>query len=391
MRVALIGNMNNGNFAAMRHLRDLGLDAHLFMYSDEPAHFHPTRDTWHWERWQPFVHRLPVSNGGLDAVIGRGSRWRRDLEGFDAYVANGFAPVLLARAGMTVDLFLPYAEGIEFIIHHSLRWRRPLSTAFSWVRKRMMESALRRNTKRVATANLHEHSLDTFERLGIEPLVLPLLALYPEDPPPGRTWPDAVSPLVERMQRSSLVVFSHVSHIWKQLPVPHFMGGVGKRNQWLIQGFASHVRRTGNRDALLCLFEYGTDVDASKALIGELGVGHQVVWFPVMSRREITGLLRHADVGGSEFAGMYWGGCGWEFLAAGVPMLHQLDEPERYGSDEEPLAPFFNVRSPEDIASVLDRHPREALKREGERARRWFDAHHGVALARRYVALLQGA
>lgn len=388
MRIALIGNMNNGNFAAMRHLRDQGQDAHLFMYSDEPAHFHPTRDTWDWPRWQPYVHALPVSNGGLDAVLTRGRRLRPLLDGFDVCFGNGFAPVLFARMGRRLDLFTPYAEGVEFIIHHSVRWRRPLSTAFSWWRKRLMEDALRHHVKAVATANLHEHSLDTFRRLKIEPVSLPLLALYPESPPAASTWPAAVAPLVERMQRSPLVVFSHVSHIWKNLPVPHFMGGVGKRNQWLIEGFARFVERSGQRDALLCLFEYGIDVPESKALVASLGIAAQVVWFPTLSRREITGLLRFADIGGSEFAGMFWGGCGWEFLSVGVPMLHKLDNCGIYGTPKEPLAPFFNVHSPDDIADVLLGHDRSALQAHGRRAQDWFDTHHGSALAQRYVALL---
>lgn len=66
MRVALIGNMNNGNFAALRHLRDQGLDAHLLMYADETAHFLPWHDTWHWQRWSPFVRTLPFTNGGIE-------------------------------------------------------------------------------------------------------------------------------------------------------------------------------------------------------------------------------------------------------------------------------------------------------------------------------------
>ncbi|MBL8344044.1 MAG: hypothetical protein JNN03_01235 [Rubrivivax sp.] len=381
--------MNNGNFAALRHLRDLGVDAHLFLYSDEPRHFLPQNDTWHWDRWAPFVHRLAVSNGGLDAVLTGGGALRRQLQGYDVYVGSGFAPVLFGKLGWRLDLFLPYAEGVEFIVHHSIRWRRPLSTAFSWVRKRLMERALKRQVKAIGAANLHALSVATFQRLQLQPVVLPALALYPEAAPDAATWPASVNALVDRMKRSPMVVFSHVSHIWKNLPFAHFFGGLGKRNQWLIEGFERYVKRSGQREALLCLFEYGTDVAASKELVTRLGIEAQVLWFPTMSRRELTGLMRHVDIGGSEFAGMLWGGCGWEFLSAGVPMLHQLDNPQDYDRPDEPLAPFFNVQSPDDIAAVLLAHDRASLRAAGARARAWFDAHHGVALARRYVNLLE--
>ena len=43
-KIALIGNVNNNLFALMRHLRDLGYDAHLF-HRPENDHFQPKADT----------------------------------------------------------------------------------------------------------------------------------------------------------------------------------------------------------------------------------------------------------------------------------------------------------------------------------------------------------
>lgn len=388
LRVAVIGNMNNSNFAAMRLLRDIGVDAHLLMYSNEAGHFYPQHDTWQWDRWSPYVRQLGVSNGGADALLASPNRLRRELDGFDVYMGNGIAPVLFDRMRRRLDLFVPYGEGVEFIIEHNARWRRPLSSGYTWLRKTMMESALRRSVKLIGTANQHAHSQNTYRRLDLHPINLPVLALYPETRPDGAALPPGVDALVERMRTSNLVVFSHVSQIWKKLPAPHFMGGFGKRNDWLVRGFAQYRDTSGNGEALLCLFEYGPDVDETRALVRQLGIQNQVAWFPMMSRRDIMGLLEHADIGGSEFAGMYWGGCGWEFLASGVPMLHQLNDTESYRATEYGLPPFFNVHSSGDIAQVMLDHDRAALKRIGQGGRDWFDAHHGSALARRYAALL---
>lgn len=388
-RVALIGNMNNSHFAALRHLRDAGVDARLFMYADELAHFYPQHDTWYWDRWKPYVSQLPLTNGGIDAVLARGAPVRRLLDGFDAYLGNGFAPVLFAKMDRKLDLFMPYAEGVEFIIHHEANWRRPLGTAFSLVRKTQMERALRSHVKAIGTANLHAHSMDTFRRLNLTPLHLPVIAFYREVIPADAQLPPPVPALLERMKQSPFVVFSHVSHIWKTLPVPHFMGGVGKRNQWLIEGFARFSGSERGRDALLCLFEYGPDVGNSKSLVRELGIEDKVVWFPKMSRREIACLLPHVDVGASEFAGMFWGGCGWEFMAHGVPMVHQLDGTEDYARRGETLPPFFNVSSAEDIARVLAETDLATFERTGTKAQAWYDQHTGSALAMRYVELLR--
>lgn len=386
-RIALIGNMNNGNFSLLRHMLDLGVDAELLMYGNEAEHFYPQHDTWDWERWAPHVRQLPWDNGGRDALRASKAALERELGGYDAYIANGIAPVWFQRMGRTLDLFVPYAEGVEFIVEHHWRWGRPLSSVYSLLRKIMMERALQSSVRTIGTANMHDHSLSTYRRLGISPINLPLVPLYVEPAPSAERLPAYLREVMAIIDTHEPVLFSHVSHIWKNLPVPHFMGGVGKRNQWLIEGFARYVRESGNERALLCLVEYGRDVPESRALIESLGIESLVRWLPQMSRREIMCVLPHVDLGGSEFAGMFWGGCGWEFLASGVPMLHQLEDPQAFETPDRPLPPFFNVHSPQEIARVLATQDPAQLQRVGARGRAWFEKHQGRALARRYLEL----
>ncbi len=68
-KVALIGNMNNGNFALTRYLRDVGVDAHLLLFDNELKHFHPSHDTYD-KAYQSYVHQLSW-----------GSPWRFHLTG----------------------------------------------------------------------------------------------------------------------------------------------------------------------------------------------------------------------------------------------------------------------------------------------------------------------
>jgi hypothetical protein len=384
-RIALIGNMNNNHFAMMRYFRDLGVDAHLFLYTNEAPHFRPQNDTWQWDQWEPYVHQLPFSNGGPDSLIVSSEAVRTALQGFDFYIGNGISPVLFRRMGRVLDLFIPYGDGVEFIIEHHTEWRRPLSTAYSYVRKRMMEVALTSSVKAIGSANLHPHSQDTYERLGLRTENIPLLAVYVEPKPDHDSLSPRLQDVIRRMTNSSVVVFSHAALIWKDLPVPHYMGGVGKRNQWLIEGFARYVRESGDSKALLCLLEYGRDIEVTKELISDLGIAAQVLWLPKSPRRELLCLLPYVDVGGSEFAGMLWGGCGWEYLASGVPMFHQLSVA---GLENESLPPFFNVDSPDDICRVLMEYDRERFRAMGAQCKAWFDTHQGLALARRYVSLI---
>ena len=391
IRVALIGNMNNNHFALMRHLRDLGADAHLFLYSNEHAHFMPQCDTTDWERWRPYVHELGVSNGGRDAFYLPIGQIAARLGEFDAFVGNGIAPVLFERMGRRLDVFVPYCDGCEFVVEHGWDWGRPLASAYTLFRKAAMERAVSRSVDVVVTANVHEHSLATFRRLRKATTNLFLPMLYDEGVRGDDALDASLKAAAARMDAASLAVFSHVAHFWKSLPVAHYMAGVGKRNQWLIEGFARYVREANDRRALLVMVEYGPDVSASRELIETLGIVDQVMWLPLMTRLQIMALLEHADLGGSEFAGMLWGGAGWEFLAKGVPMLHSLEQPDSYALPGRPLPPFFNTGSPEEIAKVLRENDRASLGEAGAAAKAWYDRFQGKALAADYLALLEHA
>lgn len=390
-RVAVIGNMNNNNFALMRHLRDLGADAHLFLYSNEHSHFLPQQDTTEWSKWEPYVHALGVSNGGRDDFCFSIRPIAAKLEGFEAFLGNGIAPVLFERMGRRLDVFVPYCDGCEFVIEHAWDWGRPLASAYTLIRRNAMERAVRRSVDVVVTANVHEHSLGTFRRLGKSTTNMFIPMLYDEGARGDQAFDDRLAAAAARMDHASIAVFSHVAHFWRTLPVAHYMGGVGKRNHWLIEGFARYVEIKSDRHALLALVEYGPDVAASRDLIDRLGISDQVLWLPLMSRVQIMGLLEHADIGGSEFAGMLWGGAGWEFLSKGVPMLHFMQDADNYALPGRPLPPFFNTGSPEEIAAVLSGHDRAALREKGRAAKAWYDKFQGCALAAEYLALLERA
>ncbi|WP_057882133.1 hypothetical protein [Tsuneonella troitsensis] len=389
-RIALIGNMNNANFALMRYLRDLGRDAHLYMYTNEADHFLPPNDTHDWDRWKDSVHRLPISNGGRDSLFAPLGKVEAALSGFDVYYGNGISPVLFDRMGRHLDVFAPYGDGVEFIIEYQWRTSRFLASSYSLLRKRAMERALQRSVETILTANMHAHSMDTYRRLGLQTTTLPLVALYDRERDDLACASPEVASAIDRMKSADLAIFSHVSHIWKNLPVDHFMGGLGKRNQWLLEGLSRYVKARPDAKPLLVMTEYGRDVGESKALIEKLGISDYCAWLPAMARKDILPILRYVDLGASEFAGMFWGGCGWEFLCKGVPMLHSLDDPEDYETPERPLPFFFNVSSPQDICDVLLRHDRASLTRLKPSIRTWYDTHQGVELARKYLALFDG-
>ena len=55
------------NFALMRILRKEGLDAHLFLYTNEQ--FFPSEDSDNLSNWENFIHDLKISNGKPDILF----------------------------------------------------------------------------------------------------------------------------------------------------------------------------------------------------------------------------------------------------------------------------------------------------------------------------------
>lgn len=388
-RIALIGNMNNSNFALLRYLRDLGADAYLFLYNNELCHFLPQLDTTRWEKWRSYIRQLPVSNGGLDGMFGSLAGVNEALKGFDAFLGNGIAPVLFWRMKKRLDVFVPYGEGVEHVAEFVPNWKRPVSATFRWTRKKMMERALLTSVGEIVTANQSPKATATYRRLGLDTVAMPIVVKYDDEALDEAELGDLARSAVERMRKASIAVFSQTQHRWlTQLGGAYPPGG--KKNDWLVEGFARYVGHSGDDGAVLVLLEYGPDVDATKRLCAQLGIDGQVVWLPAMTRLELLAIARAADVGADAFMSMIWGGTGWELISLGKPILHQVGCPHAYNWPGMSLPAYFEVSGPDQIAQILLSHDRGSLARIGREVAEWHRQHQGIALARRYLSLLNG-
>jgi hypothetical protein len=430
-RVAIIGNMNNNNFALLRYFRDLGADAHLLLYLNDgegnSGHFRPESDTWEFAKWRPFIHRTGIPNAPVAALdfpfswmlsarslvrswFGKQSAWipsvsrkqiRAAYEGFDRYVASGITPATMMRAGLPLHIFYPYSSGVEFISagEFLVKFQRKRSfeaAVYSSVRQRQIEGV--RASQRVLNGDvgLTEQRLTA---IGVQPVRINIPMVYnrealPETPPPSKlteSW--------EAVRSSRFTVLHHSRLMWRNSGnyTEAAWRNENKNNQWLFAAFAAFVRSRPRLDARLVVVEYGPDIEATKAYAAELGIEDHVMWIPKMERRELMWLLSRVSVGVGEFYNIpriIWGGTGWEALASGKPLLQGFrfapgEFEEVYGHPPPPLLP---VRSEADILAHLQNmayHP-ERRQQIGGEARRWFDRYNGIALAKQWLDLLVG-
>jgi glycosyltransferase involved in cell wall biosynthesis len=202
------------------------------------------------------------------------------------------------------------------------------------------------------------------------------------------------------VEASGVSILHHARLMWKQ---PRQFSAAQhlettKNSDWLFHAFAKLVSVRRHCSPRLIVVEYGLDVEATKALVSDLGIGEHITWLPKMSRRELMWLLNRVSLGVGEFMNprrMIWGGTGWEVLAAGKPLLQgfrfEAGEFEKiYGHTPPPL---LSVRSQDDVLEGLlfaTDYPERAAQM-GRRAREWFDTHNGISLAKKWLKLVVGA
>ena len=429
LKVALIGNMNNNNFALMRYMRDLGVDAHLLLYANDGAgslrHFTPEADTWTFEKWRPYIHQTLISNSPISALdfpwgwavsvrswirtklkrqdfIERPasrSLIRSSFTGYGKIIGSGIAPAALNRAGVTLDIFYPYATGIEYLRTYPFyeRLQRGSLVArifYRLVAKKQAEGILK--TRTVVKSETGQ-TQEVLEEIGVRAETLLLPMVYIGDSPPSSAPSEHLRKANEAMIHSQFTILHHARLIFENaLGLDHSEWvHRSKNNHWLLRGFAQLVAERPHLNPLLLLVEYGEDVDAAKRMIEELGLVNNVYWLPLLQRRELMWLLSRVTIGCGEFHDlprMMWGGTGWESFASGKPLLQGFNFQEGefdliYGYPPPPMLP---VREEGDILKhLLDiaDHP-EKGEAIGQGAKGWFQRYNGIGLVKQWLKLL---
>lgn len=386
MRVGLIGNMNNNFFGLTRYLRDMGYDAEL-LYPNDHDHFLPRADTFVTD-YQSYCRELNwdqnafyrTSDAAIEAV----------LAPFDRTITSYFAVAFLNKVGRKTDIYVPHGSDIykyAFLRGAFTPYEKARKTLDRLLRKDRHFDMYRGTIARHLKEGIQNASYIIFAETNAEieakydalcvkgtRLKFSIPFFYAPDYDPAcmpryyeqSRWYPAFKALREAYD---VMVFHHARHTWKTLGI--------KGNDNLIRGFAEFTKTRRDLRACLVMMEYGSDVDASKALVEELGIADDVKWFPTMYRRELMIGLHLADVATGEFDQSYMiFGTIMEAMALGKPILHYRDD-ALYRASYPELYPLMNARTPEQISEALKNYADdpERYQQVGTEARRWFQTY----------------
>ena len=418
MKVALLGNTCNNNFSFLRYLLDLGVDAHLYLYSNEgrreenPLHA-PKWDTFNSNSFENKVSYLDVPNG-LISVIGRPdklclplnlSKFSQTLSKYDLCVGSGLSPAIFFRLKRSLDIFYPYGTGLEWVNDNETKMNL-LTLNLEWpFRKLLTYLQLQglRKTKRV-TNWLPGITEEVFKKYSINTHNMHIPAYYAEEinAQPNQLLKNLNEHLIKRItDQNRFKIFSFMRHYWvykKNLNYKNTWMNVNKNNDLLIRGFANFINKFPEKNCTLFLSEWGIDLEDSRQLVKELNIENQVAWMPLMPRSYITYIFsNYANLAVGEFViseNEHWGNTAWECLALGVPFMQTVNYTENsfkkffgYGLPPE----ILNVKTFEDVSSHINETYNKSNKSCIKLSRNidWFKKYNGHSLTRNWINIFE--
>ncbi len=308
----------------VRYLRDRGMDAYLFLLNNEHDHFHPSADSYDLS-YQAYTQNLSWGSPNTFAKYLFNNSWDRirdDLRDMDVIIACDLVPAFLHKAGLSVDIFIPYGSDLyEFPF---LQKRKLLSLLYANFQKKGIRNA--KFLHLAYSTELYEYPLKKLSYNGMRlDLQVPMIYTKMYDPEfihnyyNRSQWYQEFKAIRESFD---LIIFHQSRHNWK---TGAYFNSKGTNR--LLQGFSKYVHSTKKIKAVIVTFEYGWDVLHSKSLIKNLGIEKNVFWFPKTMRKEIMVGLSLADIGTAEFEFSYFtSGAICETLSMAKPLMQYRDD-----------------------------------------------------------------
>ncbi|MDI1235275.1 MAG: hypothetical protein PSX81_13420 [bacterium] len=327
-----------------RYLADEGHDVTLYLIN-EYAHFHPTADS-----YQPLNFKLkeyPLTK--TEIVTLSRATLKSEFGQYDYLMGIEYAPAIAMRIGKPLNVFYSAATDLSHYPFSTYRY----ATGSTW------------ETEERYLADLQFYGIKYAHNISMNIAPLPIENALIKIGFKGRRfealpylymnlWNDKEvlkqsilkSTFDEVRNRFDLLIFHHIRHEWgEDTDEVHQKG-----NDKLLYALNHLKANAGTKRIGLITFEYGNSVNKSKALIHELNLEENVVWFPVNKRRDYmygisiadvcVGQLHHNMITYTSFA---------EYVALKKPVIQWFNALDT----ERIKLPFFAVSSQEELNKTL--------------------------------------
>ena len=378
-KILLICNQCNNFFSLLRHLRDNGYDAHLYIMHEEFSHFKPENDCYS-DNYKNFVQNSFFSMLPTGFYLIPKKQIKKAVIGYDFIIGCGLAPAYLNKIGMKLDLFIPYGLDLDYqpFLHRKKIFTRKI---FKVIFVTYHQKLGIRNSKYIMLPKTNNIYLSYYNEINHKGKLISATVPFIYDKQYEysilkkytiSSKNDFIRSMKMIRKSSDFIVFHHCRHLWKNKSTID-----NKGNDKLLRGFQKFTQNKKNINARLILFEYGDDVDESKKLIKELGIENSVKWFPVTYRKDIMIGINLCDLGVAAL------GESWitysvvcEFMCMSKPIM-MYREDELYKDSYDYLYPIMNSSNANDVASGMKKiyENKQLSLAMGQRCKEWFDKY----------------
>ena len=181
--------------------------------------------------------------------------------------------------------------------------------------------------------------------------------------------------LRERL-KSDFLILHPARHHWTAERHPSWEKG----NDYFIEGFARFLHDQCPTAGAIFV-NWGKSVEASRALLAQLGVSDRVLWIEPQSTCRLHTYIKATDALADQFFLGSFGAILPKALRLGRPCLIALDE-DRHRWCFPEMPPVINARTPAEIHAGLSRlyHDREFARSFEIDGPRWYDTYHSLNL-----------
>lgn len=361
MKVLHTGNLANNSYKLAKFQRRLGVDARLFIDSDQVD----TNDDPAWEDPElksGYPDWIEVLNVKREVSLARKVKtWIERIRFGRRYVRDNRVDIVHAQ--VTSPLFAQFFGAPVLVTHCLGSDLREVAFSRTW-KGLLLRRAYKKS--RVVFFNNVDH-VDYLDRLGIKGQFLP----NPLDL--GQFSPDKGEISLNDYNLVILHPSSQDFGVNNPGPRGRRIGLDTKGNDRLIRAFARFVKK--NPDALLVMIRSGVDIKPAMELIDHLQISANVKFIDRMNKEDLIVMLNSADVVADQFDVGAFGGVALEAMACGKPLITYLKEDCALRCYPE-LPPTYNCSSEDGIFEALYRAADDNLNVIGEKNREWIEKYH---------------
>ena len=380
--------MNNNFYSFYRYFKDLKFDVELLIFKNEPKIFNLKND----EPNKINKIKIKMLSWGdrFDLIKTSKIKIYNDLKKYDILIGCGLSPAFCYKAGLSLDIFVPYGADIYYFTKFNLTYPRNIFSLFytSYYQKKGLKKC--KIWHMPLTNHLYERIYEKYKGQaqrwynGI-PYVYD--KAYNEKTFSNKPKKN-LNKFFKQRRNNKIILFSPSRLVWgRNKNDPNDKG-----TNILLKGFKIFKKKNPNFSISLILMNYGPDLVKTKKLIDRLNLKKDVVLIERQPRTNILYMMRFSDIICCQFKHSWFSyGVIFEALAMSKTIMTFRDD-SLYKKKYKILYPILNTNKSEEIDEQLTKFIKYKKKYQkiGKIGRKWYIENCVNQTLKKYINYFNG-